>query len=142
MYVATWDARALVTYTVPYDCAQRGWNNGIVDERLGALQPASPGNYRATFEIDSVLPDGCTGPGPGYQCTMATHSPPTGFQFQDLAGVCPSTSSIAVDFALPADGDVNVPIFLVVPSDAARDDSMDAPSDAASSIDGLQDEAD
>ncbi|MFH1808037.1 MAG: hypothetical protein ABIJ09_04790, partial [Pseudomonadota bacterium] len=61
----TWDARRLVTYNSPVDCAAQGWGDFCADAVAGARQPVAQGPYAARFGYVEAIPEGCSDDGSG-----------------------------------------------------------------------------
>jgi len=106
-YRTTWDARVLMTYSDPYDCAAHGWP-GLppTTELVGIHQPVGAGMYSVTFGVERSLPDNCQNQGSGdFLCTG-----PSGMVLP-IQQIC--TASVQpFAFTLPPMGDITVPITL------------------------------
>ena len=106
-----WDARTLVTYTIPYDCATHGWPGaGIQQETQAVSQPVAPGHYVAHMVALDGVPTGCVVDGDGTaRCPMRFGGP--GYPpFTGSYGLCPGGRTLDVPFDLPTSGDVTVPV--------------------------------
>jgi hypothetical protein len=109
----TWDARVLVTYTEPYDCAAHGFP-GLPPamQLLGVHQPMGPGSYSVTIPIAATLPAGCMAIAgtDDYDCNATID--PMGAPPQAIQLVCPYSAAQTANFDLPPMGDVAVGVPL------------------------------
>jgi hypothetical protein len=112
-YSVRWDARALVTSKVTLPCIQPQYGSQTVE--VGALQPVSPGPYRATLAIATMVP-GLGGGFPSPSAPACRAHPGSTDDFDctyfpngiPMAGLCPSDHPQSVSFTLPERGDLTV----------------------------------
>lgn len=100
-----WDARAMVTASIPLDCSQWGTT---ASRTVAAWQPVASGQYEAKFKVEAAIPPWCTelGAAPNaadLACTSRTY---------DGFSRCSWTVAATVPFSLPAEGDLTVPVTL------------------------------
>lgn len=110
----SWDARALADCTESVDCAQRGWPGaGIQQVPSGNWQPAAPGSYTITlaYELEAPQRQSCNMLANG-DVSCIPNAPMAGSPAGPTAQLCPSKSTAAATFTLPASGDVAVAIAL------------------------------
>jgi len=115
-HVLTWDARGLATYDVPHNCCEQGWgpDAGIAYTTSAARQPVEPGSYAVFVGVATTLPDGtnCLDVGDGtFDCYGPDFADGGDFP-PNLSAACSDLSTVNTTFALPAAGDVEVPIAL------------------------------
>lgn len=100
-YAISWDARELHAVQIETSCAQ-----GDVPGFAGASQPVPAGGYRVNLGF-AAPPAGCTAIGDDASCDPSPGATPPPIQERCAADlVLPKT------FALPASGDLSVPVTL------------------------------
>ena len=119
-YQVTWDARVLLTYYDPYDCAAHGWP-GLPPtmELFGVHQPVPASTYTVTFGIERGLPPNCTPTGTDdWDCTNGFGGDSGGTTGGGggppplIQQICASSAAQSFNFTLPPMGNLTVPIAL------------------------------
>lgn len=112
-YPVTWDARQLVTYSEPYDCAAHGWPGVPPTTQLfGVHQPVGPTRYTAAIPNRRDLPPGCNAIAGTADFDCSGNVPTMGAPPSSIQAVCSDAAATYVDFDLPYMTNLTVPVTL------------------------------